>query len=245
MKQIADEIRVSKQAVWQRIKRNAELTAMFESHSETINGRIYVDELLEQHLKKLYSGRQHVDETSTCVDDNLSHVDGTVDEVSTNVDVNLSYVDENIDEASTNVDVNLSHVDEIIDEASTNVDANLFYVDKVSTNVDRNLSRVDVNTLIATLQNTVDTLQQQLTVKDNQIIELTSMLKASQEQQATLVTALSAAQALHAGTIKERLTDRSESAEKQGEASIMKATPEDKQEPQKRKKFFARIFGRY
>ncbi len=240
MKQIADEIRVSKQAVWQRIKRNAELSAMFESHSETINGRIYVDELLEQHLKKLYFDRQrvnenlsNVDETSThvdvnlsCVDETSSHVDEIIDGASTYVDRNLSYIDIN----SSHVDVNLSNIDEIVDETSTHVD--------------RNLSCVDVNTLIATLQNTVDTLQQQLTVKDNQIIELTSMLKASQEQQATLVTALSAAQALHAGTIQERLTDRSANAEKQEEDSMIKATPEDEREPQKRKKFLARIFGR-
>ena len=39
-----------------------------------------------------------------------------------------------------------------------------------------------------------DVLQQQLAVKDNQIDQLTTMLKASHEQQSTLVTALSAAQ---------------------------------------------------
>ena len=53
------------------------------------------------------------------------------------------------------------------------------------------------------------------------------MLKASQEQQATLVTALSAAQALHAGTIKERLTDRFEDSEIQ-EDSVVDTAPEDK-----------------
>ena len=37
-------------------------------------------------------------------------------------------------------------------------------------------------------------MQQQLAVKDNQIDELPTMLKASHEQQSTLVTALSAAQ---------------------------------------------------
>ena len=75
--------------------------------------------------------------------------------------------------------------------------------------VDETSDNVDVNILIGTLQRTVDTLQQQLTAKDKQIDELTAMLKASQNQQATLVTALSAAQALHAGTLQERLADQS------------------------------------
>ena len=204
MKQIADEIQVSKQAVWQRIKRSEELLSMFENHSETINGRIHVDELFEQHIKKFYSNRQHVDGnvygSSTCIDSKAP-----------NVDVNVDGVDGNVYGSST-----------CIDSKAPNV---------------------DVNALMATLQRTVDILQHQLTVKDNQITELTSMLKASKEQQATLVTALSAAQALHAGTIKERLTDRFEDTENQ-EDSIVDMAPEDKNKPQKLKNFFAKIFGR-
>ena len=65
------------------------------------------------------------------------------------------------------------------------------------------------------------------------------MLKASQEQQATLVVALSAAQALHAGTIKERLTDRFEDSEEQ-EDTVVDASGEKK----KKKNFFAKIFRR-
>lgn len=137
IKQIADELRVSKQAVWQRVKRSKELSAMLQDHSETINGTIHVDDVLEQRIKELYPERNNPE---------------TVDETSDNVDVNI---------------------------------------------------------LIGTLQRTVDTLQQQLTAKDKQIDELTAMLKASQDQQATLVTALSAAQALHAGTLQERLADQS------------------------------------
>ena len=184
VKQIADEIQVSKQAVWQRIKRNEKLSTMFENHSETVNGRIYVDEFLEQHIKKFYIDRQHVD----------GDVDGNVDEASTCVDSNISYI--------------------------------------------------DGNTLISTLQSTVDILQKQLSIKDNQITELTAMLKASQAQQATLVTALSAAQALHAGTIRERLTDSFESSENQEDDSIIKTSSEDKKRNKRQKNFFLRIFGK-
>lgn len=318
MKQIADEIQVSKQAVWQRIKRNAELSAMFEGHSESVNGKIYVDELLEQHIKKLYPNRKHVDDvdgcvrcvdinkpdvdvnvdinmpgvdvnvdgnlydSSTCVDEKPSHVDNSsthvnsnsvyvddnvdrpstcvyskssdvdinVDAPSTQVDGNLSSVDINIEEPSTNVDTNLPHVDINMSGVDANVDGKSIDVDdnvyEASTRVDGNLhcvdinrSDIDVNTLIATLESTVNTLKHQLTVKDNQITELTSMLKASQEQQATLVAALSAAQALHAGTIKERLTDRFEDSEAQEDPVI-----DTSGEKKKKKNFFAKLFGR-
>lgn len=216
VKQIADEIQVSKQAVWQRIKRNKKLSTMFENHSETVNGRIYVDEFLEQHIKKLYIDRQHVDGD---VNRNITCVDGNVDEASTCVDRNISYIDGNVDEASTCVNSNI-------------------------TCVDSNISCVDVNTLISTLQSTVDILQKQLSIKDNQITELTAMLKASQDQQATLVTALSAAQALHAGTIRERITDRFESSKNQEDDSIIKTSSEDKERNKKQKNFFLRIFGK-
>lgn len=148
---------------------------MFEIHSESVNGKIYVDELLEKQIKKLDPNRQHVDGVDGCL-----------------------------------------------------------------RCVDVNRSDVDVNTLIVTLQSTVNTLKHQLTVKDNQITELTSMLKASQEQQATLVVALSAAQALHAGTIKERLTDRFEDSEEQ-EDTVVDASGEKRRKKISSQKYFEEI----
>lgn len=196
IKQIADELRVSKQAVWQRVKRSEELSAMLADHSESVNGTIHVDDVLEQRIKEQYPERN---------------------------------TPETVDDTSVNIDETTVNSSETVDGTSDNI---------------------DVNTLIATLQNTVDTLQQQLTVKDKQIDELTAMLKSSQEQQATLVTALSAAQALHAGTIQERLTERSGGSEGQGEDAMVADVAEDtqdplqKQEPQEHKGFFSRIFGR-
>mgnify|MGYP004505100609 FL=1 len=202
IKQIADELRVSKQAVWQRVKRSAELSAMLADHSETVNGTVYVDDVLEQRIKEQYPERPTVDETPI-------NIGETVDETGVNVDKTTVNKAQNVDETS---------------------------------------SEIDVNTLIVTLQNTVDTLQQQLTVKDKQIDELTVMLKASQEQQATLVSALTAAQALHAGTIQERLTERSGGSE-EGAMAAENVSDLDEGEParepqQERRGFFARIFGR-
>lgn len=64
--------------------------------------------------------------------------------------------------------------------------------------------------VVAVLQTTIDTLQDQLAVKDKQIEELNARLA---EVSSVLVTAqqtAAAAQALHAGTIKQQLSDECE-----------------------------------
>ena len=74
--------------------------------------------------------------------------------------------------------------------------------------------------LISILELQITILSEQLSQKDSQINALTSALATSQEQikaladslQAT-TTALTAAQALHAGTLQERLTEQSEAVE--------------------------------
>lgn len=56
-------------------------------------------------------------------------------------------------------------------------------------------------------------LMRQLSVKDKQIEELTELLKSSQTQIQALTDALTAAQALHAGTIQNALTEHSRADE--------------------------------
>lgn len=201
IKQVAAELNVSKQAVWQRVKRSEEISAMLTDHSENVNGTIYVDADLEQRIKDMYPDRL----ASAAVYETTDNEGETVDETPVNVDETYTNIRQMVDETG---------------------------------------SVVDVNTLIATLQNTVDTLQQQLTVKDKQIDELTVMLKSSQEQQATLVTALSAAQALHAGTIQERLTVQGDSSEEKSD-NMTVTKNEDPSEPVPKKRgLFARLFGK-
>ena len=91
------------------------------------------------------------------------------------------------------------------------------------------------------LKETIEALRQQLTVKDEQLaakdkqlIDLTAALKSSQEQHKVLTDALTAAQALHAGTIQERLTVAQNQSE---EGTVIN----NKEEPQKRG-IFKRIF---
>ena len=80
----------------------------------------------------------------------------------------------------------------------------------------------EVGDLVCVLQDTIDTLQGQLEVKDRQIAKLTEALVAAQQTAA-------AAQALHAGTMKQQLLS--------GESGA------DQQEPEQKKSWFSKIFG--
>ena len=80
----------------------------------------------------------------------------------------------------------------------------------------------EVGDLVCVLQATIDTLQGQLEVKDRQIAKLTEALVAAQQTAA-------AAQALHAGTMKQQLLS--------GESGA------DQQEPEQKKSWCSKIFG--
>lgn len=96
-------------------------------------------------------------------------------------------------------------------------------------------------TLLSALQAQIDTLKQhnallseQLSVKDNQIAMQQEQIRTLTESLRDTTAALTAAQALHAGTIKQQLTDKQASCEGQ---------PEDVPQ-QERKGFFKRFFKR-
>lgn len=79
-------------------------------------------------------------------------------------------------------------------------------------------------TLISALQAQIDTLQQhnsllsqQLSVKDNQIAMQADQIKTLTDSLRDTTAALTAAQALHAGTIKQQLADKQASHEGQAE----------------------------
>ena len=205
IKQVADELGVSKQAVWQRVKRTKELADMLAEHSRTVNGRVYIDEDLEQRIKTLYSSIR-------------------VDETSVNKGRDVDETTARVCETSVNKGRDVDETAPAVDETSVNT--------------------AD-SKLLDTLQQTVSMLQQQLLAKDKQIDDLTAMLKASQEQQATLASALTAAQALHAGTIQDRLTEHAGSTEDLAEDNDSLSDQEKAPEaPEKKLGLFARIFGK-
>lgn len=96
------------------------------------------------------------------------------------------------------------------------------------------------------LRETIEVLRQQLTVKDEQLaakdkqlIDLTAALKSSQEQHKALTDALTAAQALHAGTIQERLTVSQDQNAEEESVSISEELLENST---KKRGFFSRLF---
>lgn len=95
-------------------------------------------------------------------------------------------------------------------------------------------------TLLSALQAQIETLQQhnallseQLSTKDNQIAMQADQIKQLTESLHDTTAALTAAQALHAGTIKQQLTDKQAGSE---------GVSEDVQEQQERQGFWQRIF---
>ena len=76
--------------------------------------------------------------------------------------------------------------------------------------VSEQLKEADV---VSVLQATIDTLQEQLEVKDQQIEKLTEALLAAQKTAA-------AAQALHAGMIQQQFLTNRDEIEEQGEGTV-------------------------
>lgn len=89
--------------------------------------------------------------------------------------------------------------------------------------------------LVGVLQTTVDTLQAQLAVKDVQIRELNARLAECSTALLAAQETARAAQALHAGTIQQQLSD--------GEDRVAASVPEEQAAPNKRR-WFNRIFRR-
>ena len=92
----------------------------------------------------------------------------------------------------------------------------------------------EVCDLVCVLQTTVDTLQEQLSVKDQQIRELNARLAECSTALLAAQETARAAQALHAGTIQQQLSDGEDYA-----ASV----PDEQAAPNKRR-WFSRFFRR-
>lgn len=87
-------------------------------------------------------------------------------------------------------------------------------------------------------------LADQLKAKDEQISSLTSALMVAQQQATDLTAALTAAQALHAGTIQERLSEQS-GLSGEADSAVVQDDQSATGEPlEKKRGFFSRIFGK-
>ena len=88
---------------------------------------------------------------------------------------------------------------------------------------------------VCVLQTTVDTLQEQLSVKDQQIRELNARLAVCSAALLAAQETARAAQALHAGTIQQQLSD----GEDHAAASVL-----EKQTAPNKQRWFSRFFWR-
>lgn len=198
LKEIADEIGVSKQAVYKRFK--GKLSTVCAPYAYTEYGVVYLDAQGESIIK------QDFERT------NGAHTECSIGAVGKSEE-NTAKSEKSI-EKNSQTDVMESVHTEQSDGAHTEYIRSTPYV------------REQSEEIIKILQDTIDTLQGQLDIKDRQI-----------ERQATTIenlsASLAAAQALHAGTIQQQLTE----GEKQD------ADEEQPVQQKKGKGFLSRFFG--
>ena len=92
----------------------------------------------------------------------------------------------------------------------------------------------EVGDLVCVLQATIDTLQGQLAVKDKQIAELNERLSECSAALLAAQQTAQVAQALHAGTIQQQLTD--------GAADLEQEQPQTNVVSGEKKGWFSRLF---
>ena len=162
------------------------------------------------------------------------NVSGNVSEIVSDIPKNVSIVSNKIVSSTPENVSNVSNKivsNEIVSETHETQSMNIENTDKTyQPNQDLQLSILDrqlavKDNQIQMLQEQIKLLQQQLIAKDNQIGQITAAME-------NLTTALSAEQALHAGTIQKQLADHS-----------VKEEPETEQ-PKQKQGLFSRLFGR-
>ena len=163
------------------------------------------------------------------IPENVSNVSEIVSDTPKNVS-NVSKIVSDTPENVSNVS-NKIVSNKIVSETHETQSMNIENTDKTyQPNKDLQLSILDrqlavKDNQIQMLQEQIKLLQQQLIAKDNQIGQITAAME-------NLTTALSAEQALHAGTIQKQLADHS-----------VKEEPETEQ-PKQKQGLFSRLFGR-
>lgn len=181
IKQIADEIGVSKQAIFKKIKREP-LSTSLQQFISTVDGRLMVSVDGEKIIKQAFYSADMANK----------------DEVSAQTKQTLK---NEIDDNQLTVDAEVHDNQFIVDGAvDDNQPSTINQVKEYKTSQ-------DIENIITVLENTVETLKNQLEIKDAQIEKLTDALVAAQQTAA-------AAQALHAGTMQQQITTTQDTQEK-------------------------------
>ena len=222
IRQIADEIGVTRQAVYQKIKSNQSTISNLKLYTFIVDSVKYYTPDGEALIKSLFSGKSTVKQTVN------EGVKLSTESVYTPVNKFTPCKD---DETLIKPEVSDGAVNEGVNKA-VNMSTEPVYtpVNEFTANL------TDLFTAqLKEKDKQIAEKDKQLAEKDAQIAALTAMLQSAQEQQAALVQTLAAEQALAAAD-KQRLLLQAKSTTEHQEAT-------EKSE-QSKKGFFHKIFGR-
>lgn len=177
IKEIAEEIGVSKQAVFKKIKREP-LSTSLQGLTTTVDGRLMVEVDGEKLIKQAFF---EIDRQPK-----RQPVDGEVDGRLTATVDGEKLIKQDFLKNDRSVGV---HTDTHTERSNG-----------------APLEQRENDGIVAVLQTTIDTLQGQLSVKDKQIEELNTRLSEVTSALVAAQQTAQAAQALHAGTIQQQLT---------------------------------------
>ena len=226
VKQLAGEIGTNKLTIHRAINKLG-----LQGKLHKAGNRYMLSESQAKQIKSIILG-ENVSNVSKIVSSTPENV-SNVSEIVSDTPKNVSNVSKIVSSTPKNVS-NVSNKivsNEIVSETHETQSMNIENTDKTyQPNQDLQLSILDrqlavKDNQIQMLQEQIKLLQQQLIAKDNQIGQITAAME-------NLTTALSAEQALHAGTIQKQLADHS-----------VKEEPETEQ-PKQKQGLFSRLFGR-
>ena len=123
IKQIAAELHISKQALWQRMKRHQQILDMMPEHSYIIKRSVFVDEALENSIKALYNNGDGI---KNVYDVNANDIDD-IDDVVVNNGDNIN-ITERIDGIKN---INRTDNDNSVDDNIVNI-INIVSIDIVN-----------------------------------------------------------------------------------------------------------------
>ena len=220
IRQIANEIGVTRQAVYQKIKSNKSAVKRLQLYTFTVDSTKYYTSDGEKLIKSLFSDKQAVNKgVNVSTDSVYTPVNDFTPCKQEKVTINSTSSDDTVNKA----------VNEGVNKFTVNLTdlftAQLTEKDRQITEKDKQLAEKDKQ---------IAEKDKQLAEKDIQIANLTTMLQNAQEQQAALVQTLAAEQALAAADKKHLLLQAGATEQ-----------PENPNPPENVKKgFFRKIFGK-
>lgn len=241
---IAEELQITRQAVYKRVNGSPDVLEQLKPHTVTNGARVYYTPQGQEIIKRLFVFKyQNVTNDNQCeVNVNQCEQNGTTGN-STNNNSECETMVTNDNQNDNQCKQNDSQCEPMETDTQSRAGS----------------PGTAFNTAIEALTAQLNAKDEQLkaaqdNIKDlnKHIEELTNALTCSQEQQRALTEALTAAQALHAGTLQERLTVNEEPQREPEPVTVPpnnvhsegEAPADPAEEPAPKKSLFARLFKR-